>query len=149
MNVEGQTMSSELEINLTTNPETSRPFEPDFPGRRNPWDRIKHPTNYYYIQSIIDRVDSEDIRPPKYSEDTKLQVYRLRDRGYTLRQIAEEVGVSKSTACLYIQKYKKQSETQKVAIKRPGTNKTVETEYSLNEVNLGKIKPAQVKSEKN
>ena len=64
-------------------------------------------------------------------------MYSLRDQGYTLRQIAEAVGVSKSTACLYIQKQKK--DTQKVSIKQPGTAKTVETEYSINEVNLGKI----------
>jgi len=136
-------MNSELEIDLSTLPE-SRPFEPDLPGQRNPWDRSRHPTNYFYVQKIIDRVDAENIRPPKYSEETKLQVYRLRDQGYTLRQIAETVGVSKSTACLYIQKYRK-AETQKVAVKQPGTNKVIETEYSMNEVNIGKIKPTITK----
>jgi transposase-like protein len=134
-------MSSELETDLSANPAnpvTARPFEPDYPGQRNPWDRVRHPTNYWYIQRIIERVDAEDCRPPKYSEETKLQVYSLRDQGYTLRQIAEAVGVSKSTACLYIQKLKKQ-ETQKVAVKQPGTDKVVESVYSLNEVKLGKI----------
>lgn len=131
-------MNPELATNLSIVPEI-RPFEPDHPGQRNPWSRAKHPTNYWYIQRIIDRVDSEDIRPPKYSEETKLQVYRLRDQGYTLRQIADAVGVSKSTACLYIQKYRKMSEPQKIAIKQPGTNKVVETEYLVAEVNIGKI----------
>ena len=140
-------MSSELETDLSTAPEISRPFEPDYPGQRNPWDRIRHPDNYWYIQRIIDRVDAEDIRPPKYSEETKLQVYSLRDKGYTLRQIAEAVGVSKSTACLYIQKQKKQ-DTQKIAIKQPGTTKMVEAEYSLSEVKLGKIQPNTVKVNK-
>lgn len=139
-------MSSELEIDLSAGPEVVRPFEPDHPGMRNPWDKKYHPANYYYIQRIIDRVDAEDIRPPKYSEETKLQVYRLRDAGLTLRQIAETVGVSKSTACLYIQKYRK-TQTQTAAVKQPGTNKVVETEYTLSEVNVGKIKPTQVKSE--
>lgn len=133
-------MTLEVGTDLSVIPE-ARPFEPDFPGQRNPWDRSRHPDNYWYIQRIIDRVDAEDIRPPKYSDETKLQVYRLRDKGYTLRQIADAVGVSKSTACLYIQKYRKMTETQKIAIKQPGTNKVVETEYSLNEVKLGKIKP--------
>lgn len=132
-------MNPELETNLSIAPEIARPFEPDHPGQRNPWNRSRHPTNYWYIQRIIDKVDSEDNRPPKYSEETKLQVYRLRDQGYTLRQIADAVGVSKSTACLYIQKYRKMSETQKIAIKQPGTNKVIETEYSLNEINIGKI----------
>ena len=83
-----------------------RPYEPDFNDSeiRNPWDAEKHPDHYRYIQSIIERLDRENIRPPKYTHETKLEVYRLRDKGFTLRQIAETVGVSKSTACLYLQK---------------------------------------------
>jgi len=108
---------------------------------RNPWILKRHPHHYNYIQSIIDRVDRENIRPPKYTMETKLEVYRLRDEGYTLRQIADAVGVSKSTACLYIQKYrKKQAETQTATVTQPGTTKVVETQYSVNEVNVGKIK---------
>ena len=144
LDVEGFFMSSELETELSQTPVISRPFEPDYPGQRNPWDRVRHPENYWYIQRIIDRVDTEEVRPPKYSEETKLQVYQLRDKGYTLRQIAEAVGVSKSTACLYIQKLKKQ-EIQKVEVKQPGTNKVIHAEYSLNEVNLGKIAPIKAK----
>lgn len=118
-----------------------RPYEPDYPGRRNPWNPKLHPDNYSYIQTIIERVDYELVRPPKYSEEVKLEVYKLRDQGLTLRQIADEVGVSKSTACLYIQKYKKQQAARKATVVQPGTNKTVETQYLLNEVNVGKIKP--------
>jgi hypothetical protein len=129
-----------------------RPYEPDFTGPnspRNPWDPGKHPEHYEYIQSIINHVDTQLVRPPKYSEETKLEVYRLRDEGLTLRQIAEKTGVSKSTACLYIQKHKKSMyATQKVHVKQPGTNKTVEAEYSINEIDVGKIKPkAPKKSE--
>lgn len=114
---------------------------------RNPWIRKRHPDHHEYIQSIIDRVDRENHRPPKYSYETKLEVYRLRDEGYTLRQIAEEVGVSKSTACLYIQKYrKKQAETQIARVTQPGTTKVIETQYSVNEVNIGKIKPVTLNS---
>jgi hypothetical protein len=62
-----------------------------------------------------------------------------------LRQIAETVGVSKSTACLYIQKNNRklaeQRNTTRVRVKQPGTNKVVETEYSVNEVNVGNIIP--------
>ncbi len=117
-----------------------RPYEPDFPGERNPWNQKVHPENYNYVQTIIDRVDAEMIRPPKYSDETKLEVYRLRDQGFTLRQIADKVGVSKSTACLYIQKYKKYQDTIKATVVQPGTNNVIETHYSLNEVNIGKIK---------
>ncbi len=109
---------------------------------RNPWMENRHPDHYTYIQSIIDRVDRENHRPPKYSQETKLEVYRLRDEGYTLRQIAEEVGVSKSTACLYIQKHRRnQAEVLIAQVTQPGTTKVVETQYSVNEVNVGKIKP--------
>lgn len=121
--------------------ELVRPYEPDYPGKRNPWDVRKHPENHAYVKSIIERVDAELVRPPKYSDDIKLEVYRLRDQGLTLRQIADEVGVSKSTACLYIQKYRKQQEAVCATITQPGTNRVVETRYSLNEVNIGKIKP--------
>lgn len=120
-----------------------RPYEPDFndPKIRNPWDPEKHPDHYAYIQSIIDRLEREDNRPPKYTHETKLEVYRLRDKGYTLRQIAETVGVSKSTACLYLQKRKKQRETKKAFVTQPGTNKQVETQYTISQVNVGKISP--------
>jgi transposase-like protein len=125
-----------------------RPYEPDFTGPkapRNPWDPEKHPDHYSHIQEIIERADKEIVRPPKYSKEVKLEVYRLRDQGYTLRQIAETVGVSKSTACLYIQKNNRklaeQRNTTRVRVKQPGTNKVVETEYSVNEVNVGNIIP--------
>jgi len=109
---------------------------------RNPWMRKRHPSHYDYIQSIIERVDRENHRPPKYSQETKLEVYRLRDEGYTLREIAQEVGVSKSTACLYIQKYrKKQAEILIAQVTQPGTTRVIKTQYSVNEVNVGKIKP--------
>lgn len=122
--------------------ELVRPFEPDFPGRRNPWDKEKHPENHAYVQAIIERVDREIVRPPKYSDEVKMRVVRLKDEGLTLRQIADKVGVSKSTACLYIQKYKKKmAERQTAKVTQPGTTKTINTEYSLNEVNIGKIKP--------
>jgi hypothetical protein len=124
-----------------------RPFEPDYPGRRNPWNPRVHPENFAYIQAIIDRVDSEMVRPPKYGDDVKLEVYKLRDQGLTLREIAEKVGVSKSTACLYVNKYKKQQEALRATVKQPGTDKTIETHYSLNEVNVGKIKPKTSNSE--
>jgi hypothetical protein len=117
-------------------------LEADGKDIRNPWDPEKHPHHWRYIQDIIDRVDRENIRPPKYGMETKLEVYRLRDQGLTLRQIADTVGVSKSTACLYIQKYKKQQAeaARKVVVTQPGTNNHVESEYRLNEVNVGKIK---------
>ena len=120
-----------------------RPYEPDFndPEIRNPWDAERHPDHYKYIQSIIERLDRENIRPPKCTHATKLEVYRLRDKGFTLRQIAETVGVSKSTACLYLQKRKKQAATRKAIVTQPGTNKKIETQYTLNEVNVGKISP--------
>lgn len=120
--------------------ELVRPYEPDYPGNRNPWNPQVHPENYSYVQTIIDRVDTEMVRPPKYSDETRLEVYRLRDQGYTLRQIADVVGVSKSTACLYIQKYKKQQAALKAMVTQPGTNKVIETSYSINEINVGKIK---------
>jgi hypothetical protein len=120
--------------------ELVRPYEPDYPGRRNPWDPKEHPENYNYVQTIIERVDTEMVRPPKYSNETRLEVYRLRDEGFTLRQIADVVGVSKSTACLYIQKYRKQQAALKATVQQPGTSKVVETSYSLNEINVGKIK---------
>ena len=117
-----------------------RPYEPDYPGKRNPWNSKLHPDNFSYIQTIINRVDTEMVRPPKYSDETRLEVYKLRDQGYTLRQIADVVGVSKSTACLYIQKYKRQQAALKAMVTQPGTAKMVETSYSLNEINVGKIK---------
>ena len=115
---------------------------------RNPWCPERHPDHYKYIQGIIDRIDRENIRPPKYGMETKLEVYRLRDQGLTLRQIADTVGVSKSTACLYIQKYRKQQAeaAQKVMVTQPGTENHVETEYRLNEVHVGKIKSKSSKS---
>lgn len=126
-----------------------RAFEPDFPGRRNPWDKRKHPENFEYVQAIIERVDAETVRPPKYSEETKLKVYQLRDQGLTLRQIAETVGVSKSTACLYIQKYKEQTaQPQTATVVQPGTTKSKEIEYILNEVSLGKIESKELKKSK-
>lgn len=125
--------------------ELVRPYEPDYPGRRNPWDKKKHPENYAYVQAIIEKVDSELVRPPKYSDETKMKVYQLRDQGLTLRQIAETVGVSKSTACLYIQKHKEQAPTQTTTVVQPGTTKVVETQYSLNEVFVGKIESKKPK----
>jgi hypothetical protein len=118
----------------------NRPFEPDFPGKRNPWDKIKHPFNYYYIQSIIERVDSENNRPPKYDESKRQEVYRLFAKGLTLRQISEATGVSKSTACLWTQQYRETVASVTALVTQPGTDKVISTEYSLNEVNLGKLK---------
>jgi len=131
-------MSKETELSKKV-----RPYEPDFNDekRRNPWDPEKHPDHYAYIQSIIERVDRENHRPPKYTEETKLEVYRLRDNGYTLRQIAETLGVSKSTACLYLQKRRKLAEVKNAVVTQPGTNKKVETQYTVNQVNVGKISP--------
>jgi Helix-turn-helix domain of resolvase len=108
---------------------------------RNPWIVERHPEHHAYIQSIIDRLDRENVRPPKYTYETRLEVYRLRDKGYTLRQIADEVGVSKSTACLYIQKKKKLEEIRTAQVTQPGTTKVVETQYLVSEVNIGKIAP--------
>jgi len=113
------------------------PPQTDFPGQRNPWSRDIHPTNYEYIQSIIDYVDTNLVRPKKYSEAVKLEVYRLRDMGRTLRQIADEVGVSKSTACLYCQK----KPTMLAEVTQPGTTKVVSTEYNIQEIELGTIEP--------
>lgn len=121
-----------------------RPYEPDFPGKRNPWDQILHPENFRYVQAIIEKVDSEMTRPPKYSEETRLEVYKLRDQGLTLRQIADKVGVSKSTACLYLQKYRRE---QEVLVTQPGTNRVREAIVSLNEINVGKIKAKPINSE--
>lgn len=112
----------------------TRPFEPDFPGKRNPWDKDRHPKNYNYVESLIQKVDAEFTRPVKYPEEVKHKVYELRAKGYTLRQIAEEVKVSKSTCCLYLQKQKKT-----VKVRQPGTSNVVTTDYSLREVDLGKI----------
>jgi len=117
--------------------EYTPPPQTDFPGKRNPWDKDIHPTNYEYIQSIIDYVDTKLKRPKKYSEAVKLEVYRLRDMGRTLRQIADEVGVSKSTACLYCQK----KPSIKVEVSQPGTDNVVSTEYNIKEVELGTIEP--------
>lgn len=122
-----------------------RAFEPDFPQSRNPWDKNKHPENYEYIQSIIRKVDTELTGPPKYPEETKLEVYRLREQGYTLREIAQQTGVSKSTACLYLQNRQK---TNKTLVKQPGTTKVVEAEYTINSVNVGKIQPKSKKARK-
>ena len=127
---------------LRTNIGLSRPYEPDFPGKRNPWDPNKHPFHYQYIQGIIDTVDSEPNRPPKYSDEVKLEVFRLRDTGLTLRQIAEETGISKSTACLYLQNrdnYK--LESNPVVVKQPGTSNVIKTSYRMQEINVGKISP--------
>lgn len=131
-----------MEINfqaLQPNPD-HRPFEPDHPGKRNPWDKSRHPFNYYYIQAIIERVDAENNRPPKYDEDKRQEVYRLFAKGMTLRQISEETGVSKSTACLWTQQYR-ETESVTALVTQPGTNKVISTEYTLNEINLGKLKP--------
>ena len=116
--------------------EFNAPAQTDFPGQRNPWDRAVHPTNYEYIQSIIEYVDTKLVKPKKYSEAVKLEVYRLRDMGRTLRQIAEEVGVSKSTACLYCQKKKA---TLTASVTQPGTDRVIESKYSITEVELGKL----------
>lgn len=122
--------------------ELVRPYEPDFPGERNPWCKAKHPENHAYVQAIIERVDREIVRPVKYPDEVKLQVVQLKDQGLTLRQIADKVGVSKSTACLYYQKHKKKlAEAQAAQVVQPGTNNVVNTQYSLSEVNLGKIEP--------
>jgi len=120
---------------------SSRAFEPDFPGRRNPWCPNKHPKQHYYINSIIQKVDAEQRRPPKYGDDVRLEVIRLRDMGYTLRQIADTAKVSKSTACLYLKK----EGAKKTLVKQPGSAKVVETSYSLQEVDVGKI---TIKNEK-
>jgi len=119
--------------------EFNAPPQTDYPGERNPWSRDTHPTHYEYIQSIIEYVDTKLTKPKKYSEAVKLEVYRLRDMGRTLRQIADEVGVSKSTACLYCQNKKKDTLTARVT--QPGTNKVVSTKYSIQEVELGTIEP--------
>jgi len=134
-----------MNMNLIDSEElvVARPFEPDHPGRRNPWDPQLHPKNYNYVQSIIDLVDAEPSRPPKYSEETRLEVFRLRDAGYTLRQIADELGLSKSTACLYLQK--RARELYKAKIRQPGTDKLVETHYSIKEIYIGKIEPTKSK----
>lgn len=115
---------------------TPRTFEPDYPGKRNPWCKTTHPKNHNYIDSLIKKVDEETVRPVKYPEATKLKVYELRAKGYTLRQIAEEVNVSKSTCCLYLQK------ASRVKVRQPGTDNMVTTDYSVQEVDIGKIKPA-------
>ena len=132
-----------MEINLQAiqpNPD-NRPFEPDYPGKRNPWDKNKHPFNYHYIQSIIERVDAENNRPPKYDDSKRQEVYRLFAKGMTLRQISEETGVSKSTACLWTQQYRDAVESAVAFVTQPGTNNVISTEYTLNEVSLGKLKP--------
>jgi len=132
-----------MELNLIQLPQTpdQRPFEPDFPGKRNPWDKAKHPFNYYYIQAIIDQVDSENNRPPKYDEGKRREVYGLFARGMTLRQISEETGVSKSTACLWTQQYRELIESKTALVKQPGTDKVISTEYTMNEIQLGRIQP--------
>ena len=121
-----------------------RPFEPDFPRARNPWDAKRHPKQYAYIQSIIKQVDADVSRPPKYSDEIKLEVYRLRDAGLTLRQIAETTKISKSTACLYLQK----RPSAQTIVTRPGTRDQVEVSYTLSEVNLGKIAPFKTEAPK-
>lgn len=128
-----------MEINLQET--KSRPFEPDYPGKRNPWDKKKHPFNYNYIQAIIEQVDSENNRPPKYDDSKRQEVYTLFARGFTLRQISEKTGVSKSTACLWTQQYRDAVESAVAYVTQPGTNNVISTEYTLNEVNLGKLKP--------
>ena len=132
-----------MEINLQAlqpDPE-NRPFEPDLPGKRNPWDRSRHPYNFQYIQRIIDRVDAENNRPPKYDVSKRQEVYRLFAKGMTLRQISEETGVSKSTACLWTQQYRETVESVTALVTQPGTDTIIATEYTLNEVSLGKLKP--------
>lgn len=119
--------------NLLKEPETTRPFEPDFPGQRNPWDSNRHPKNHNYINSIIEKVDAENARPVKYPDEIKKRVFELRSKGYTLRQIADEVKVSKSTCCLYLQK------RAKAQVRQPGTDNVVIADYSLREVDIGKI----------
>jgi len=133
-----------------------RPYEPDYPEKRNPWDPKRNPTHYAYIQSIINIVDAEPSKAIKYPEETKLEVYKLRDMGFTLRQIAEETGISKSTACLYLQKLNTKSEQEKQAIldksysatvTQPGTNRTIETQYTVKKVDVGNIsvkKPSEL-----
>jgi len=121
-----------------------RPYEPDYPGERNPWDAQMHPIHYDYIQGLIEKIDSDPCRPPKYSDETKLEVFRLRDNGKTLRQIAEKVKVSKSTACLYLQNRDAIEEailnSRSATVQQPGTNKVIETQYTMQKVNVGKIK---------
>lgn len=111
---------------------------PDYPNDRNPWDPNKHPKNYNYIQSLIEEVDADDSRPPKYGNHVKLEVFKLRDKGKTLREIAEVVGVSKSTACLYM-KNRKKIEAKIAKVRQPGTENIVETRYSVEEVNVGRL----------
>jgi len=122
-----------------------KPFDLDYPGKRNPWNIDKHPENYSYIASIISTVDANMARPPKYTKETKLEVFKLRDEGYTLRQIADAVGVSKSTACLWTRS--RMRPTKKVLVKQPGTTKVVATEYSLTEINIGKIASTEQKAQ--
>lgn len=121
-----------------------RLYDTDYPGRRNPWDPHKHPDHYNYIQGLIERIDADPCRPPKYSDETKLEVFRLRDDGKTLRQIAEKVKVSKSTACLYLQNRDALEaailNSRSAKLLQPGTDKVIETQYTLQKVNVGKIK---------
>lgn len=106
-----------------------RAFEPDRPKERNPWDLVKHPKQHRYIESIINKVDHDLPKPPKYSDSIKLQVFKLRDAGLTYRQIADEVKTSKSTVCLYLQNREK-LETK------------LKKNYTVSEVDLGKIRPS-------
>ena len=132
-----------MEINLQAlqpDPE-NRPFEPDYPGKRNPWSQTRHPYNFQYIQRIIERVDAENNRPPKYDDSKRQEVYKLFAKGMTLRQISEETGVSKSTACLWTQQYRETIESVTALVTQPGTDNIIATEYTLNEVSLGKLKP--------
>lgn len=138
----------ELDVTQIAQNVDSRPFEPDFPGKRNPWDKQRHPFNFNYIQKIIDRVDAEATRPPKYDESVRFQVHKLFDLGFTLRQISDATGVSKSTACLWTQEYRRKVATTRVLVTQPGTNNIIETEYTLNEVNLGRITPKRTRGRK-
>ncbi len=125
-----------------------RLYDPDYPGERNPWDSQKHPDHYQYIQNLIEKIDADPCRPPKYSDETKLEVFRLRDEGKTLRQIAEKVKVSKSTACLYLQNRvaleASIQNSRSIKVMQPGTDKVIETNYTLQKVNVGKIKTSKL-----
>lgn len=121
--------------------ENVRAFEPDYPTARNPWDAIRHPEQHAYVAGIIERVDKEEIKQPKYTEETREEIFRLRDAGLTLREIADIVKVSKSTACLYLQNRNKTNKrkTAKTTVTQPGTTNIVQTVFTISEVDIGKI----------
>jgi hypothetical protein len=129
--------------------EGRRLLEPDYsakrpnpfdPANRNPWDPRRHPRNHRYIANLIKKVDKLNIRPAKYPPEVRAEVYRLRDKGLTLREIATKVKISKSTACLYLQNRKSIPKTT-FEISQPGSSKIVERDVTIREVSLGKIKP--------